>query len=80
MKPAFIELETEVARLAQQALAGQPLCQIWAEQDRVLFRLGDGRSGDVEVLINWDVTPTADEKARKAPEAPHVCPQCPSQP
>jgi len=49
------QLAQETARLACGALGGRDIRQIWAEPHRILFRLADGRSGSMEVLVNWDV-------------------------
>ena len=49
------QLAHEAARLACGALGGHDIRQVWSEPHCVRFRLQDGRTGSVEVLINWDV-------------------------
>ena len=50
------ELAEEAAHVVRSHLAGQRVRQVWTTMPgRVLFRLADGRTGDIEVLVNWDV-------------------------
>jgi hypothetical protein len=53
------QLVQEAACIVRRELGGHDICQIWADQNRILFRLTDGRTGDVEVAANWDVPKTA---------------------
>ena len=52
------ELIAEAARMLARQLRSEPIACIWPERDQVLFRTADGQTGDVEVLVNWDVAPT----------------------
>jgi hypothetical protein len=49
------QLENEAARFVRGALDGYEIRQIWTEPNRILFRLADGRTGDVENQVNFDV-------------------------
>ena len=49
------ELARGAGNLVRGALGGHEIRQVWTDHDRILFRLGDGRTGDVELLVNWDV-------------------------
>ncbi len=49
------ELARGAAELVRGALGGHGIRQVWTDHDRILFRLADGRTGDVELLVNWDV-------------------------
>jgi hypothetical protein len=49
------QLATEVARIIRREIGRDEVKQIWSEPDRILFRLADGRTGDVEVVVNWDI-------------------------
>jgi hypothetical protein len=49
------QLADEVGRLAQEALGSHDIHQIWTDKHCIRFRLGDGRTGDVELVVNWDV-------------------------
>ena len=71
------ELADEAARLVRGHLAGLGLQQLWSETDRIRFRLRDGRTGDVEVFVNWDVV-TADDDARSCAPGPSPtrCREC----
>ena len=50
---------TELIDAAQclllRQLPSEPIAYVWPEHHRILFRTGDGRTGDVELLVNWDV-------------------------
>jgi len=49
------ELIAEGTRLLARQLPSQPIAYIWLEPHRIAFCTADGRTGDVEVLVNWDV-------------------------
>jgi hypothetical protein len=68
MTPTILEeLASEVARIIRRDLGTHEVRQIWTEGHRVLFRLQDGRTGDVEVVANWDVVAEGGE-GDQAPE------------
>jgi hypothetical protein len=50
-------LAAEVDCAVRRQLTGCEIAQIWTVGSRTLFRLDDGCTGDVEVLVNWDVVP-----------------------
>lgn len=54
------DLLAAALRLVERQMPAKPIAYVWPEQDRVLFRTADGRTGDVEivVLVNWDVART----------------------
>ena len=52
------DLVAAVLRLVERQMPSQAIAHVWPEQDRVLFRTADGRTGDVELLVNWDVVRT----------------------
>jgi hypothetical protein len=52
------ELIAEAARMLARQLPSQPIAYLWPERHRIAFRTGDGRTGEVEVLVNWDVAAT----------------------
>jgi len=49
------QLAVEAGRIVRCELTGHNIRQIWTEGSRILFQLTDGRTGDVEVFVNWDV-------------------------
>jgi hypothetical protein len=55
MTATFDELASEVAHLVHREVGTHDIHQVWTEDHRIRFRERDGRTGDVEVLVNWDV-------------------------
>ena len=57
--------------LLQRQLPAEPIAYLWPEADRILFRTSDDHTGDVELLVNWDVAAvtqnTAGEELNCAP-------------
>lgn len=58
------ELARGAADLVRGALGGHEIRQVWTDHDRILFLLSDGRTGDIELLVNWDVGATRDQGTR----------------
>jgi hypothetical protein len=52
------ELIAEAARMLARQLRSEPIAYIWPERHQILFRTTDGRTGNVEVFVNWDVAAT----------------------
>jgi hypothetical protein len=70
MTPVLDQLATEVAHLIRRELGAHGVHQVWTEDHRIRVRLGNGRTGDVEVLFNWDVVVnTKDEQGASPPTA-----------
>jgi len=40
--------------VVRRELGGCEITQVWSEPHCVLFRLADGRTGSIEVQVNWD--------------------------
>jgi hypothetical protein len=51
------ELIDAALHLLARQLPSEPIAYIWPERHRVLFCTADGRTGDVEVLVNFEVLP-----------------------
>jgi hypothetical protein len=51
----FEELLALLTGIAARQLSPHEITQIWPERHRILFTTTDGRAGDVEVFVNWDV-------------------------
>ena len=64
------ELARGTGDLLRGALGGHEIRQVWTDHDRILFRLANGRTGDVEIVLNWDA---GDAILRAKPEEAH-CP------
>jgi len=52
------DLVAATLRQLERQLPAVPIAYIWPKQHRVLIRTADGRIGDIEVMVNWDVTTT----------------------
>ena len=65
------DLGAAVYQLVLRELRSHQVTYIWPEQHRILFRTGDGRTGDIELLVNWDLMQvaqnTAGEESSAAP-------------
>jgi hypothetical protein len=59
-------VDAALALLARQ-LPSQPIANLWTEPHRIAFLTADGRTGDVEVLVNWDVVTTESTANRSVP-------------
>jgi hypothetical protein len=53
--PLVDDLASEAARIVRRHVRPCGIRQLWTDGDRILFRLEDGREGDVEIAINWNV-------------------------
>lgn len=51
-------LTAAVTAMLERQLRGCEVAYCWPEAHRVRIRTADGRVGDVEVVVNWDVVPT----------------------
>lgn len=51
-------LAAAVRALLERQLHGCEVAHCWPEENCVLIRTADGKQGDVEVAVNWDVVPT----------------------
>jgi len=65
------ELIDAVQCLLLRQLPSEPIAYVWPEVNRILFRTSDDHTGDVELLVNWDVAAvtqnTAGEELNCAP-------------
>jgi hypothetical protein len=53
---ALDELAKEAGRLAGAALGGYDIRQLWSDEGCIRFRTRDGLEGDLQLVVNWDVT------------------------
>ena len=67
--PTYIELADRrsdlvdaVQCLLERQLRSHQVTWIWPDTGRILFATADGCTGDVEVLVNWDVVQSVTQK------------------
>jgi hypothetical protein len=58
---AHAALAAAVRALLERQLGAEQIAYIWPESHRIRIRTADGRTGDVEVLVSWDVVVDAQE-------------------
>ena len=74
--PTHIELADHRSSLVEAVLCllerqlPSVIAYVWPEQHRILFRTGDGRTGDVEVIVNWDVPVTQNAAGENSAPVP----------
>ena len=56
--------------LLERQLPAEPIAYVWPEQHRILFRTAGDRTGSVDVLVNFDVVPIAQDCAATNYSAP----------
>lgn len=49
------QLTAAVTAMLERQLRGCEVAYAWPEAHRVRIRTRDGKQGDVEILVNWDV-------------------------
>lgn len=56
-------LAAAVRALLERQLGAEQIAYAWPEAHRIRIRTADGRIGDVEAVVNWDVVVDAQEGA-----------------